>query len=277
MFENGLGWRPELEQQHATALAAMSRPMVCATSGPLKHQSIDPRSEIPCNDQRQRNSCEGNARAKSSEYCNWVETGRWVKLSARNAYLTSRMVDGTNNEPDSGASISGGVLASKQYGECLESTFPYWTDQEQFSGNIPDVALTEAATHRLRSSTPLRSADESVVFIDMGFGAELFGIWWSQGLANFRGEFLDIADDYGGIVGGHALAILGFLMRGGEPWLIMFNSHGTHWGKNGTAVVSMRLFDRWLLRSPFGAIGVSDLPDFGGGPRELKSWTGLLG
>ena len=266
----GLGWNPDLEAQHAAALTALHQPL-CALSAAIP-DVIDPRSTIHCNNQGPFNSCEGNSRAKCLEYCNWVISGTWTKLSARFSYLTTKIVDGTLNGPDAGASIAGGVLASTKYGECTEERLPYWnwSAGEQYSNGIPPSATEMGLAHRLRSSTPLRSYDEGIAFLGGGVGAITFGITWTTDLRDCTGVITAVR---GTALGGHAVAILGYIPRGGERWPLLYNSHSKSWGDNGTALVAPRLFDDWCRNSPYGVYGVSDLPVF---TQRTFSWKGLV-
>lgn len=267
-LEFGLGLRSDLEAQHAAAIAALPV-LACAGSGPIPEE-VDPRPHISCLNQGPRNTCLGHARALVSGFCGWIEEGIYVPVSRRYAYLTTKIVDGTINGGDQGASISGGALASTKYGECRESTFPYWRDDERYSTQITAEATREGMAHKIASHTRLTSVDQERQFIGSGQGGVLYGISWTAGLANFRGRTLRMSDLGGRYLGEHAVCRIGYLRNGCG---IMYNSHGNGWGVDGTAEVDPEVMDYWYRQSQHGHYGESDLEVFE--KREFKSWKGM--
>lgn len=267
----GLGLRSDLAAQHAAAIAAMPK-LTCAVASTIPDE-VDPRPFIPCLNQGQRNSCEGHARALVSGFCGWIETGVYVAVSRRYSYLTTKIIDGTINQGDQGASISGGALASTKYGECRETTFRYWRSDERFSVGIPDVATREALEHKIASFTRLQSVDQERQMIGAGQGGVIYGIAWTDGLANFRGKVLTKHDIGGDYLGEHAVCRVGYLRNGCG---IMYNSHGDGWGTDGTAEVEPELMEYWYRNSTHGHYLESDLEVFE--QREFKGATGgMLG
>lgn len=265
----GLGLRPDLEAQHADALRAL-RQLTCAPSAPLPAE-VDPRPFIKALNQGYRNTCCGHARALVSGFCGWIETGVYVPVSRRYCYLTTKIVDGTLRGGDEGASISGAALASTKYGECRETTLPYWGDGERYSTGIPDEATREGLAHKIASHTRLQTVDAIRQFIGSGQGGVIFGIAWTQGLANFRGKILTMRDIGGGYLGEHAVCYAGYTRDGR---LIFFNSHGQGWGTNGTAEVDEEVSVHWMRNSQHGHYGESDLEVFE--QRPFKGFTGGL-
>lgn len=268
-MDRGLGWNHELEAKHAETFPRLFSP-ICAASAALP-DNVDPRGKLSIKDQGQHNSCEGNARAKVAEFCNWIKTGQAIDISAKFDYLTTKMVDGTYDGPDAGASISGGGLASTKFGECLEMLCPYWPEGAQYETAIPQAAIQQAAEHRLRSFSPIRSYEDWINAIGMGLGGILFGVRWTTGLAGCQGVY----DNFGGrTLGGHAQAGCGYITRGQEKWPIVVNSHGCGWGDKGTAVMPPKICD-WICRqSPYPPVLMSDLPAFR--QREFHDMTGVI-
>lgn len=266
-MEFGLGLRSDLEPQHAHAIAAMPR-LTCAVASTIPDE-VDPRPFISCLNQGQRNTCCGHARALVSGFCGWIETGIYVPVSRRYCYLTTKIVDGTINGGDQGASISGGALASTKYGECRETTFPYWRSDERYSSQIPSEALREGSIHKIASFTQLNSIDQERQMIGAGQGGVIFGISWTAGLANFRGHVLRMEDIGGSYLGEHAVCRIGYMRNGNG---LMANSHGPGWGQNGFAEVSPEVMNYWYRTSNHGHYLQSDLEVFE--QRQFKGATG---
>lgn len=268
-MQYGLGLRADLEEQHADAIARMPV-LACAPSAPIPSE-VDPRPFIPCLNQGPRNTCCGHARALVSGFCGWIESGIYVPVSRRYCYLTTKIVDGTINGGDQGASISGAALASTKYGECRETTFPYWRNDERYSNQIPGEATREGAAHKIASHTRLSGVDQERQFIGSAQGGVIYGIAWTSGLANFRGQVLTMRDLGGSYLGEHAVCRIGYLRNGNG---LMANSHGPEWGQNGYAEVEPEVMEYWYRKSQHGHYGESDLEVFE--QRPFKGFTGGL-
>ena len=211
-------------------------------------------------DQGQMGSCSGQAMSSCLELLNWFDTqGEKIQLSRMFAYLSAQKLDGLLGR-DTGATISGAVKAAKTFGICLEETFPY---PPKYSDGIPARALNEASKHRLIAHAVLNNYDDVFNFLASGVGAVEIGIPWRASLANNNGV-IDVST--GKTYGGHALAIVGFVRNKKDnqnrKYLIMANSHGRKWGKNGFALIAPRLFDEWSRDNFSEMIGMSDLEEF---------------
>lgn len=255
----GTGWKIENEALHVDAFAKLEQPMCAVSAGEIP-ETADPFGIIPVNDQGPRNSCTGNATDKVLEFDEWLQTGNVVNLSARFSYLAARIVDGSNQGPDAGASISGTALATQRMGTVLEQDFPYWKNGERFDPTIPDALLQRAKDHRVRSATRIASVAQMIDFIGSGQGGVVFGVVWTDTLANFSGGGI-LARDRGNAVGGHAICCIGYKTVGGVKYPRMWNSHSERWGDRGTALVDPDLFERWL-QSQYGAWGLTGLTAF---------------
>lgn len=268
-MQYGLGLRPDLAAQHAASIAAMPQ-LTCAVQSTIPDE-VDPRSAIPCLNQSHRNTCCGHGRSLVSGFCGWIETGLYIPVSRRYSYLTTKIIDGTLNGGDQGASIQGAALASTKYGECREATFPYWSDDERYSTGIPGEATREGQAHKIASFTQLRSHDQERQMIGAGQGGVIYGIAWTEGLANFRGQVLTKRDLSGDYLGEHAVCRIGYLRNGNG---LMYNSHGPGWAQNGVAEVDAALMDYWYRNSSHGHFLLSDLEVFE--QRPFKGFTGSL-
>ena len=227
---------------------------------------------LAVNDQRQFNSCCGNATDKVLEWDAWAQMGYASKppdLSARASYLFGREWAGVNDGPDNGLSIEAGAMGSKVYGTVEESQFPYW--QGRFDPTIPESVKLAANRYRVNAVTPASTSREIVQRLGTGQAATLFGIAWTTSLAAYDGREPIRRDIGGRVVGGHALAVCDYETIDGGLFLRVWNSHGQHWGDRGTMLVSAELFDRWLLQSPYGAFSATGLTGFVKRPFQ---WSG---
>jgi hypothetical protein len=206
-----------------------------------------------------------------------------INTSARFAYLVARMKDAELEgrqltREDGGASISGGILAARDYGAVLEADFPYWKfdwntrTAEPFTIDIPASVMEKAKGHRVQSITPVMWTWEEmlppIATLQASFS---IGIYWTDALASYRGAGPIINyRPYGQL--GHALAVYEYEWVNGERWPRVRNSHGD-WGDKGTMVVRPDVFNYMLKCAPWGARGMSKMPNFT--KRELKSWEGM--
>jgi len=271
-MEFGLGWNPDAEDKHADAIASLVRPVCTAVDSELP-KTVDPRGILSINNQLQFNSCDGNSIDKCLEFDHWIETRNVIDLSARFSYLAARMMDGTNDGPDAGASIRGGALGAKEIGCVLEQKFPYWKRGEQFSSHVPEELLTAAKSHRVQSVAELGTDIDAIHrFIGTAQGGVSIGIWWTTGFRDYRGGPMTRRPG-GSTLGGHALAVLGYLVSGGHLFFIVFNSHDESYGDKGCIIIAADVLYQELHASPFGAMGVSGLPTF---TKRKFSWQGVF-
>lgn len=255
-----LGWRHDLEDSdYLHADAGLMRALPETFDAP---EAIDPRGWLKIEDQGQVGSCSGHAMSSCCEVLNWIDTaGGEVQLSRMFAYLMGQKEDGIRG--DNGATISGVVKSAKRNGICLESTFPY---PGRYVSEIPDAAVGEAKDHKILQHQPLSNYADCFRWLATGAGVIEIGIPWRSDLANNRNGVIEQAG--GQNYGGHALAIVGYTTRkdsSGRNYLIMANSHGTGWGKNGFAEIAPSLFDAWGRDSYSEMIGVTDIEEFDGG------------
>jgi len=254
-----LGWLADEEKRYA--LHATATPFDKSLFRGDPPEEFDPRPWLKIENQQNMGSCAGHACSSVLEVCNWIDTqGEIVQLSRMYAYIMGQKESGIVG--DRGATISGVVKSAKRNGICLEKTHPY-PDPVRYTREISDKAHAEAAEHKLINHSVLEDYDDVYKFIASGVGAVEIGIKWVSSLRN-NGGVVDRLSGGGG--GGHALAIVGWTKRKdtqGRNYLIMANSHGTRWGKNGFAEIAPRLFDQWGEERYSEMIGMSDLQEYG--------------
>lgn len=248
---------------------------VCQSVGNLSPdipETLGARDWLRINDQRNRNSCCGNAVDKALEWCRWVNLGYQTRpedLSARFSYVAALDWAQTLRNGDNGVSIEAGVMASRDTGAILEEAWPYWQDGERFDTELPRQLIERAGQHRVRSVSRVTTGREVIEALGNGVGACVFGMMWTQGMSDYRGGVL--AGVPGGPrLGGHAVCACDYDLRRNTIWVA--NSHGDRWGDRGWFEVAVPTFDQ-LLQQPFGAFIVSDLQGF---PARAWNWRGFM-
>ena len=235
---------------------------VCV-SAPLVSERIPDevnlRQWLSVNNQRNRNSCCGNAVDKALEWWLALEwRSKPEDLSARWSYLAALEWAQTLRTGDNGVSIEAGVMAAHDLGTVPESVCPYWRDNERFDAILPPGLRERAASHRVASAARVHSVEEVIQSLGQRRAATVFGMRWKAGHANYRGGVLT-GDPGGQSMGGHAVCFVGY--RDGGEILEIQNSHGEGWGDQGRMLVTHQ-YAQHLINEPFGAFRVSGVPGF---------------
>jgi hypothetical protein len=257
----GLGWLPELEAYHASAIAKLTKPLTV---------SAPPRSSIPAifrpriqtESQGAINSCSGNALATAGEIVHYIASkGQMRQFSRRASYAWAKQLDGSDPRTDAGATISGAALVANRIGFTPEELVPYY--QGGYQPGIPNEqqAREAASPFRVRSITPIKSYADLDRFCVAGAGAVVFGIHWLTGWDGLRGRAELDQIPGGRSLGGHALATGTWVTRNGERWYDVYNSHGPQWGSSGAILTAPHVLDYQIRNSPFGWMGISDMAD----------------
>jgi len=208
-------------------------------------------------------SCAGNALTENMEYCWTVESGEVVQLSRMYAYLLSQKFDGITS--DRGSTLSGNTKAGLQ-GICRESIAPYPSSYPGH-GWMTDAMRADAEKYKIKSHTPMKSAEECRAYIGSGIGIIQIGIAWGNAMEpDSNGCIRRFAA--GG--GGHSVVYAGYIpdddikQRSSKGyWLLLKNSWGRRWGKDGYAYVDTSAVDQMLKHQFTVFYGRSDM----GAPR----------
>lgn len=241
-----LGWLPGREDRaflyttHATRFSYLS-----AASLP---DTVDPRDKIHVKDQGQVGACSGFSRSYCMEALSNGIGQQGIEFSPMFAYLTGQKIDGLLGQ-DNGATISGGIKASRQYGNAPDNLFPF---PGRYVHQIPEACFSAAEQHQLLAHAPVRSAGECRQAIGSGYPIYL-GIMWGD---ECNRPLLDSYRGYGG--GGHAICLLGYV---GE-YFLMLNSWGKGWGEQGWARWHERAVDSMIRsrNSEFFAVSEIERP-----------------
>ena len=214
-----MGWRPDLEDK--SFLYDRAVPFKMAKAGMLPER-VDPRGKIVVKDQGQVGACSGFSRSSCMEALANGIGGQDQQFSAMFCYLTGQQQDGLLGR-DVGATISGGIKASRSQGNCPEELFPF---PGQYVSQIPEKCWKPAMDHQLLAHAPVRSAEECRQAIGSGYPVYL-GVMWNQSMDT------PVLEQYRntGYAGGHAICLLGYV----DDYFLMLNSWGPQWGERGWA------------------------------------------
>lgn len=267
-----LGWNPEDEAKHAEAMRALTI-RVSADLRPVGEvpERYDTAWLRPEN-QGGTSSCCGHALSACGEGCYQIANrGEITQFSRRAAYAWAKATDNSPANQDAGATIGAAVIVANRIGFAPEALVP-WYPGGQFQPGVPNEAEAKRAAEafRVRAVGDIRNYDELDRWCTSGAGWVVSGWLWTTGWGGMAGqEFLDFLPG-GRALGGHALAIGGWITRGGERWYGIHNSHGAEWGTQGRVWCSPRVMDGLIRGSQFGFKGISDMasPE----PRPMD-WT----
>lgn len=120
---------------------------------PVPGQIMPPRVMLfalfpPVNDQGQIGTCVGNGTCEVFE-CTEPQDGSPRRIYSRlYVYYYGRKLEGVPATEDSGMLIRDGIKVVASRGVCLESTWPYSDQNQQFAQTPPAACDTEAAQHK---------------------------------------------------------------------------------------------------------------------------------
>ena len=257
---NFSGWDFRKEQKLLPDLVASSVDLVAPVKGLFAAPAaVDLTGVLPIEYQGGVPSCQGHDLSTCLEVCGYHQTGEMRQLSRAYAYYGTQSIDGLLGQRGPGSTISGVVKLATKYGICPEEAWPY---REVYDPNPPggwDAVQKAAAPFKIRSHTQIRSYDDAKTFLGAKLGAITIGIIWNGYCAAADGYIYDYRE-----VGeeGHAVCVCGYLDEvdaDGRKTLVIANSHGRRYGRNGFAFVKPRAFDRMIAGQFTVAFGLSDL------------------
>lgn len=246
---NFTGWRYDRENQAAILSRSMNT-YVTWRKNLLEYDweppaEWDPRHWFDIESQGNIGSCQGNAMASAVEHAYMLKYGPEIQLSRFWSYVTSQEEDGISG--DQGSTLDGGGRAVAKVGICKESSFPYprsYQEGMSFYRSNRSRLLEEAAQFKLKGEVPIATWDDAVAYLKSLAGSIQTGIMWGSSMD--RGWEIT---SYSPGSGGHSTLIPGFLKV--ESWedgigLLMKNSWGTGWGREGWCLINKRAFEQML-------------------------------
>jgi C1A family cysteine protease len=246
------GWRPDLPDHRDHLFGVELAPAELPLKVDLRESGYMP----PIYDQGQLGSCTANAAARLVEF-DEAKQGQAVSTPSRLfIYYYERVIEGTVNE-DSGAELRDAAKVLAKQGVPDESLWPY--DIARFTEDPPDPIDTEAFKRRAlvyRRVTPghgrLRAALASGFPVMFGFAVpESFE---SSQMADGGDPLLRLPEPGERIVGGHAVAIVGYDFTTHPRRCTVANSWGAGWCREGYFEMDADWFDHSELASDFWII-----------------------
>jgi C1A family cysteine protease len=246
-------WKPDLPDARDHIFEKLNT--IPATLPP----SIDLRSHCPpVLDQGQIGSCTGNAIAGIIGYYDNTHSKAGITVSRLFIYYQERVYEGTTYY-DAGAYIRDGIKACNQYGAPLETTWPYLSNK--VTTRPSTVAYTDAARRKVTSyqrittqAAGIRASINAGFPVVIGFTVyESFetGTWWQPSGTGFM-PYPNVNTEQ--VLGGHAVAIVGYndTLNGGS--FIVRNSWGTGWGKSGYFYMPYSVINNASMSSDFWSV-----------------------
>lgn len=246
-------WTPDLpdSRDHIYQLAPI----------PQLASSIDLRQYCSAiEDQGQLGSCTGNAIAGMIELLD-KKNNKNLDVSRLFIYYQERVIEGTVRY-DAGAYIRDGLKAVNQYGAPLESLWPYTISK--FATKPTTQAYNDAlnrkvtAYARCTNLTSIKNALAAGQPVVIGFNvyASFEGAWGNIPHGQTGSGMMPMPNKTTEqLLGGHAVAVVGYndTLNGGR--LICRNSWGTSWGDNGYFYMPYGVINDTTMSSDFWTIG----------------------
>ena len=189
--------------------------------------------DSPIQDQGQIGSCTGNAIAGLINLIDKKVNKTPLQVSRLFIYYQERVYEGTVNY-DSGAYIRDGIKTVYTYGAPTENLWPY---QTRLLYNRPSIgAWTDAAKRKVTGYQRVMNLNDIKVALSAGNPVVIgFTVYESfEGSVNNNTGMMPYPNtSTEQILGGHAVAVVGYNDNLGGGRLICRNSWGTSWGDRG--------------------------------------------
>lgn len=207
----------------------------------------------PIENQGQLGSCTGNAIAGIIEYLD-RKNNKQLDVSRLFIYYQERLIEGTVNY-DSGAYIRDGIKAVNQYGAPLESLWPYIITR--FRTRPTTAAYTDAARRKAGAYQRITTRTAGIkTALNQGYPVVIgFNVYASfEGTLNNTTGMMPYPRPGEQLLGGHAVAVVGYddTLSGGR--LICRNSWGTSWGDRGYFYMPYQVTDNANMSDDFWII-----------------------
>ena len=198
-------------------------------------------------------SCTGNAIAGLIELLD-KKNNKNLDVSRLFIYYQERLLEGTVNY-DAGAYIRDGIKAVNQYGAPLESVWPYIVSR--FKTRPSTQAYTDAAKRKAGAYQKITTRTAGIkTALSQGYPVVIgFDVYASfEGNVNNTTGMMPYPQANEQLLGGHAVAVVGYdnNLNGGR--LICRNSWGTSWGDHGYFYMPYQVTDNANMSDDFWII-----------------------
>ena len=206
-------------------------------------------SEIPARNQGSFSCCVGGGLSGCFEHRNLVEVGEFQRWSMWMAYISAQRASNMLGR-DSGASLAGALKAANAVGVCLDSLCPM---PSGYTTKIPQAAFDDAGQHKHLDSSSW-DCREWAAAIDHATNKDpiLIGTVWTSEHSKINAtNWIEHPKTFtsGTRRGYHCRYVCGWTTINGELALLIRNTHGTKYGRNGVSVLPQESFEV-LRRDP---------------------------
>jgi C1A family cysteine protease len=231
-------------------------PQALGARAPTLSSSVDLRNYCsPIENQGQLGSCTGNAIAGLIEYLD-RKANKNLDVSRLFIYYQERLLEGTVNY-DAGAYIRDGIKAVNKYGAPLESLWPYLITR--YATTPSRAAYADALKRRAGAYQKITTRVAGVkTALSQGYPVVIgFDVYESfEGAVNNTTGMMPYPAAGEQLLGGHAVAIVGYNDTLGGGRFICRNSWGTSWGDRGYFYMPYQVIananmsdDFWIITS----------------------------
>lgn len=249
VVERKFGWKPDLPDH---------RDYICKLeAAPGVSKVIDLRKAghmPPVYDQGATSSCTGQAIAAAVEFCQLAQGKPPSTPSRLFIYFNERLIEGTINDPDAGATIRNGIKSVAKQGVPDEAKWPFDVKKVTVKPPEPVYELAKKDVVKQYSRVPVKLDNIRNVLthnIPVVFGMSLFASFMSDNVA--KSGMVPMPSLTEKMVGGHAMLIVGST----ETHFIVRNSWGKNWGENGYCYIPHQYLTNTDLADDFWAIFVA--------------------
>ena len=208
----------------------------------------------PVYDQGQLGSCTANAISAALDFERHKQGEPFMSPSRLFVYYNERSDDGTVSS-DSGATIRESVKAVLSYGACPESEWPY--NIAHFTSKPTKQCYSVATSFEPLSYERIMPqvndmktclADGNVFVIGIVVHASM------ESEETAQTGIVPMPSFSEAVMGGHAVAVVGYTTKNNEPYWIVRNSWGADWGDNGYFYLPEEYLTNPSLSSDFWAL-----------------------
>jgi C1A family cysteine protease len=202
-------------------------------------------------DQGPLGSCTANALTAAMEFLLGKNAKAPYHLSRLFLYYNERVLEGSVNQ-DAGAMIRDGIKTMAKDGVCTEKTWPYLVGK--FKTKPPASAYAEAKNHQILNYYRLLHLPDIRTCLADGFpvvfGFSVYESFESGQVA--KTGTVPMPKKRERLLGGHAVMAVGY--NDATKRLLVRNSWGPKWGKNGYFTLPYRFIENQDLSDDFWTI-----------------------
>jgi C1A family cysteine protease len=176
-------------------------------------------------------------------------------------YYNTRVIEGTVSE-DSGASITDAIKSINKYGAPPEADWQYNTDRFTEKPSVQaytDGALRQAVKYARVNQTVADMQACLTAGTPIVIGFTVYESFESQAVADTGDVPMPTTSEQ--VMGGHCVAVVGYIVRNGKPVWICRNSWGTSWGDEGYFYMPQAYLVNRSLASDFWTVQSVSSPD----------------